>query len=167
MSGTERTDSGIPMPLIASVRPVDHENRLIQVIWADGNRRGRTDLVDLSPLIDTHRFYRPLRKDPALFNTVHIVDSGEAIGWGDDAIDMSADSVERLAEEMMTAEDFRSFLARNNLTQERAAVILGRSRRRIASYANEGGIPRIVALACRGYEAGGQSFRRASGFSED
>jgi len=167
MIGTERVDSGIPMPLIASVRPVDAGNRLVEVTWAGGNRRGRTDVVDLSPLIDTHRFYRPLRKDTALFDTIHVVDNGEAVGWADDAIDMSADSIERLAEEMMTAEDFRSFLGRNNLTQERAAVILGRSRRRIASYANEGGIPRIVALACRGYEAGAGLLRRASGFSED
>jgi hypothetical protein len=108
--------------------------------------------VDLSPLIDTHRFYRPLRNDPALFDTIHVVDNGEAVGWADDALDMSADSIERLAGEAMTAEDFRAFLARNNLTQEAAAAILGRSRRRIAAYANEGGIPRIVVLACRGYE---------------
>ncbi|HEV2956612.1 MAG TPA: hypothetical protein VGX95_10880 [Xanthobacteraceae bacterium] len=154
MSATERIDSGVPMPLIAAVRPVDAENRLVEVTWAEGNRRGRTDVVDLSPLIETHRFYRPLRNDPALFDTIHIVDNGEAVGWGDDAVDMSADSIERLAGETMTAEDFRAFLARNNLTQEAAAAILGRSRRRIAAYANEGGIPRIVALACRGYEAG-------------
>jgi hypothetical protein len=154
MSATERIDSGIAMPLIASVRPVDAESRLVEVTWAEGNRRGRTDVVDLSPLIETHRFYRPLRNDPVLFDTIHIVDNGEAVGWGDDSVDMSADSIERLAEEAMTAEDFRAFLARNNLTQEAAAAILGRSRRRIASYANEGGIPRIVALACRGYEAG-------------
>jgi hypothetical protein len=151
---TERIDSGIPMPLIAAVRPVDAENRLVEVTWAEGNRRGRTELVDLSPLIDTYRFYRPLRNDAILFDTVHVVDSGEAVAWGDDAVDMSADSIERLAEEAMTAEDFRAFLARNNLTQEAAAAILGRSRRRIAAYANQGGIPRIVALACRGYEAG-------------
>jgi hypothetical protein len=154
MGATERIDSGIPMPLIGRVRPVDAANRLLEVTWAEGNRRGRTELVDLSPLIDTHRFYRPLRNDAALFDTVHIVDNGEAVAWGDDAIDMSADSIERLATEAMTAEDFRAFLARNNLTQEAAAAILGRSRRRIAAYANEGGIPRIVALACRGYEAG-------------
>ena len=154
MSATKRIDSGVPMPLIAAVRPMDAENRLVEVTWAEGNRRGRTDVVDLSPLIDTHRFYRPLRNDQALFDTVHIIDHGEAVAWGDDAVDMSADSIERLAEEAMTAEDFCAFLARNNLTQEAAAAILGRSRRRIAAYANEGGIPRIVALACRGYEAG-------------
>jgi hypothetical protein len=154
MDPIERIDSGIPMPLIGSIRPVDAENRLVEVTWTEGNRRGRTELVDLSPLIDTHRFYRPLRNDAALFDTVHVVDNGEAVAWGDDAVDMPADSIERLATEAMTAEDFRAFLARNNLTQEAAAAILGRSRRRIAAYANEGGIPRIVALACRGYEAG-------------
>ena len=154
MSATERIDSGIAMPLIAGIHPVDAENRIVKVTWAGGQRAGKTDVVDLSPLIDTHRFYRPLRNDPALFDTVHVVDNGEAVGWGDDSIDMSADSIERLAAETMTAEDFRAFLVRNKLTQEQAAAILGRSRRRIASYANEGGIPRIVALACRGYEAG-------------
>jgi len=165
MSATDKIDSGIAMPLIAAVRPVNAENRVVEVTWAEGNRRGRTDVVDLSPLIETHRFYRPLRKSAALFDTVHILDNGEAVAWGDGAIDMSADTIERLAEETMTAEDFRAFLTRNNLTQEAAAAILGRSRRRIAAYANEGGIPRIVALACRGYEAGGL-LSRASGFSE-
>src|ERR1051326_1100736 len=154
MGATERVDSGIPMPLIGSICPVDAENRLVEGTWAEGNRLGRTEVVDLSPLIDTHRFYRPLRNDTALFDTVHVVDNGEAVAWGDDAVDMSADSIERLAMETMTAEDFRAFLARNNLTQEAAAAILGRSRRPIAAYVNEGGIPRIVALACRGYEAG-------------
>lgn len=165
MTATDRIDSGVPMPLIAIAHPVDAENRLVKVVWADGNRRGRTDVVDLSPLIDTHQFYRPLRNNPSLFETIHVMDNGEAVGWGDDSIDMSADSIERLAEESMTAEDFRAFLVRNNLTQEQAAAILGRSRRRIASYANEGGIPRIVALACRGYEAGivgRQAFSRMS-----
>jgi hypothetical protein len=154
MSAIEMIDSGIPLPLIAAVGPVDAENRLVRVSWAKGHRRGRTEVVDLSPLIDTHRFYAPLRNNAALFNTVHIVDNGEAVAWGDDSIDMLADSIERLAAETMSVDDFRAFLARNNLTQESAAVILGRSRRRIASYANQGGIPRVVALACRGYEAG-------------
>jgi hypothetical protein len=165
MSATETIDSGIPMPLIASVRPISADNRLVEVTWAEGNRRGRTDVVDLSPLIDTHRFYRPLRNNALLFDKIHVVDDGEAVAWGDDAVDMSADSIERLAAEAMTAEDFRAFLARNNLTQEAAAAILGRSRRRIAAYANEGGIPRIVALACRGYEVGAVQTRGSTSTS--
>ena len=97
MSVSERIDSGIPMPLIASVRPVDAENRLIEVIWADGDRRGKTDVVDLSPLIDTHQFYRLVRSNPAFFDTIHVMENGEAVGWADDAIDMSAETIERLA----------------------------------------------------------------------
>jgi hypothetical protein len=96
MGVAERIESGIPMPLIRRVRAVDAENTLIEVLWADGNRRGRTDLVDLSPLIDTHRFYRPLRNNPALFGTIHVVENGEAVAWADDAIDISAESIERL-----------------------------------------------------------------------
>jgi hypothetical protein len=153
MSVTDKIDSGIEMPLIARVRPIDPEHRLIEVTWSQGERRDKTEVVDLSPLIDTHRFYASLRKDLALFRTVHVLDNGEAVAWGDDSIDMSAESIERLAAEAMTVDDFRAFLIRNNLTQEQAAIILGRSRRRIASYANQGGIPRVVALACRGYEA--------------
>src|ERR1043166_514995 len=121
MSATERIDSGIPMPLIAAVRPVDADNRVVEVTWAEGNRRGRTDVVNLSPLIETHRFYRPLRNNAALFDTVHVVDNGEAVAWGDDAIDMSADSIERLAEEALKAEDFRAFLEPKNLKHEASA----------------------------------------------
>src|ERR1700751_787362 len=116
MSATERIDSGIALPLIAGIHPVDAENRIVKVTWAGGERAGKADVVDLSPLIDTHRFYRPLRNDPALFDTVHVVDNGEAVGWGDDSIDMSADSIDRLAAETMAAEDFRAFPVRNKLT---------------------------------------------------
>jgi hypothetical protein len=158
MSATEMVDSGNPMPRLADVHPVDSAQRLVRVTWADGNRAGRSEVVDLSPLIDTHRFYTLLRGDAHLFDSVHLIDDGEAIAWGDNAIDMAASSVERLAAETMSADDFRAFLRRNNLTQESAAKILGRSRRSIASYANQGGIPRIVALACRGYERGAVAF---------
>ena len=97
MSPSERIESGNPMPSIATIHPVNAATRLIQVTWAEGNRRGRTDVVNLSPLIDTHQFYRPLRNDPALFDTIHVMENGQAVGWADDAIDMSAESIERLA----------------------------------------------------------------------
>ena len=152
MSATEMIETGRPMARLSDVRSIDAAQRRVQVSWAEGNRAGRTEVVDLSPLIDTHRFYAPLRDDAHLFDSVHLLDGGEAIAWGDDAIDMAANSVERLAAETMSADDFRAFLKRNGLTQESAAKILGRSRRSVAAYANQGGIPRVVALACRGYE---------------
>jgi hypothetical protein len=53
----------------------------------------------------------------------------------------------------MSADDFSAFLARNKLTHQGAASALGRSRRQIEYYLSKGVIPRIIALACFGYEA--------------
>ncbi len=146
-------DTGIPSPAIASLEVVDGQRRLIAVRWAAGKRLGRTDQVDLSPLIDAYRFYAPLRKDPSLFGTAHLIDDGYAIAWGDGDIDMSATSVERLAEEAMTGADFRAFLNRHSLTHQAAASALGRSKRQIEHYLQDEAIPRTVVLACFGYEA--------------
>src|SRR5882762_5943801 len=56
-------------------------------------------------------------------------------------------------DEAMTPQDFASFLRRNDLTQEAAAALLGYSRRQIGTFVSTGPIPRVVALACYGYEA--------------
>jgi hypothetical protein len=68
-----------------------------EVEWAAGRRQGQRDDIDLSPLIDAYRVYRPLRNDLALFKTAHVIDDGFAVAWGDGAIDMSALSIEWLA----------------------------------------------------------------------
>jgi hypothetical protein len=154
MNATDMIDTGKPLPRLAAVRPVDGPHRLVHVTWAEGARAGRTETVDLSPLIDTHKFYVPLRDRSKLFDTVHLINDGAAIAWGgDDAIDMAAASIQRLAEETMTADDFREFLARNELTQEAAAAYLGRSKRMLAYYLDQGVLPRLVTLACYGFEA--------------
>jgi hypothetical protein len=143
---------GEPLPRIAAVQPGD--GLTITVTWRRGSRKGRAETVDLAPLIMTFRLYRPLRQDPALFATVAVEESGSALVWGDGQIDMAAASVERLARERMTADDFRAFLARNRLTLDAAAAILGISRRQVAYFAKgEKPVPRLVALACAGYEA--------------
>jgi hypothetical protein len=153
MSADEIIQVGKPLPRLASVRCVDGNQRLIGIRWATGPRAGRTEIVDLSPLIDSHKFYAPLREGATTFATVHLVNDGAAIAWGDDdEIDMSASSVQRLAEETMTADDLRDFLVRNKLTQEAAAACLGRSKRALAGYLEQGLVPRIVALACLGLE---------------
>jgi plasmid stability protein len=148
------TRGGILPAQIASLRVISGQDRIIAVRWAAGKRREREDRVDLSPLIDTHRFYAPLRKNPALFATARLIDDGVAIAWGDTAIHMAAESVERLAEETMTRADFSAFLERHGLTHQAAAAVLGRSKRQIENYLQiEDVIPRVVALACYGYEA--------------
>ncbi len=147
MSAIDRITVGEPMPRLASIEP--GEGFAITVAWAAGERAGRRERVDLAPDILTYRFYRPLRDDPALFATVHLVDDGAAIAWGDgDAIDMPATAIERLAEESMAAADFAQFLDRNRLTLDAAAAQLGISRRLVAYYASGRPIPRHIALAC-------------------
>jgi hypothetical protein len=102
MSATEVFDTGKPLPRMSEVRCVDGEHRLIRVFWTGGPRGSRSEIVDLSPLIDSHKFYAPLRQDPRLFASVHLINDGSAIAWGaDDEIDMSAPSIQRLADESM------------------------------------------------------------------
>jgi len=140
---------GPSMPKLASVRPAGRLS--VKVTWSKGPRARRTETIDLSPLVGSFKFYTPLRNNSSLFKTVHLIEGGRAIAWGDDdAIDMAATSVERLAEEALTSEDFKQFLARAELTQQAAAAMLGYSRRQIAHYiAGDKPIPRVFALACR------------------
>jgi hypothetical protein len=103
----------------------------------------------LRHLIHSKKVFAPLRNDPGLFQTVHIVEGGAAIAWGDDdKIDMAATTVERLADESMTPADFSAFLERHSLSLDAAAAQLGISRRLAAYYAKDREIPRYIALAC-------------------
>src|SRR6516164_2591273 len=98
MSAMAKSKAAIPMPRIASVEVVD--NLVLRVSWSAGIRASHVDVVDLSPLINSLKFYRPLRKDPSLFRTVHLIEHGTIVAWGkDDEIDMAADSIEKLAEQ--------------------------------------------------------------------
>ena len=77
------------------------------------------------------------------------MEDGAAIAWGDgSAIDVAATTIESLAEEAMTPDDFAEFLRRNRLSFNSAAAQLGISRRLVAYYAKERAIPRHIALAC-------------------
>jgi hypothetical protein len=141
-----------PMPRLASARPDGHLR--LAVTWAEGPRAGRGESVDLLPLVGTHKFYRPLRKNSALFASARLVRDGRAVEWGEGEIDMSALAVEQLAEESMTPEELAAFLKRHRLTHESAAAALGYRKRQIENYlAGVSSIPRVVVLACFGYEA--------------
>lgn len=150
MNATDFVESGVPMARIATVRVVGPSS--LEIGWAEGGRAGRTEVVDIAPLIGSYKVYRPLRNDPALFATARLVEDGDAIAWDGPDLDMSADLIETIAEQEMDCADFARFLKRNGLTQEAAAALLGRSRRQIGYYLNPGPVPRIVALACIGYE---------------
>jgi Protein of unknown function (DUF2442) len=150
MSENEIIDSGIALPRIAAVKPLPPYALLVK--WAEGPRAGRQDLVDVSPAIFSYKVYRPLRNED-LFLTGVLTEDGNAVAWDGDDLLMSADTIQSLAQESMIPEDFKAFLTRNRLTQAAAAALLGRSRRQIANYTSIGPIPRIVALACHGFEA--------------
>jgi hypothetical protein len=151
VNAIETEDSGIPLPRIENIEILP--NFSLRVTWAEGSRVGRTDTVDLSPAINSYKIYRPLRKNEELFKTARLVEDGDVIAWDGDDIEMTAEMIEELADQIMTPQDFAEFLKRNKLTQEAAAAELGRSRRQIGYYLSTGPIPRIVALACRGYES--------------
>jgi hypothetical protein len=139
---------GDPMPLLASISALGGFE--VKTRWVSGH----DNVVDLAPVILTHKFYQPLRGDANLFRTIHIIEDGAAVAWGkDDAIDMAAATIERLAQEMMTQEAFAAWLKRNNLTFDSAAAALGVSRRLIAYYASGQPIPRYIALACRAIDS--------------
>ena len=157
MSGTENLISiGDPMPRLASV---SHRGVYqVAVSWAAGPRERNAEMVNLEPVILTHKFYRPLRDNAHLLKTVHIVEDGTAIAWGpDDAIDMAATTIERLAEETMSSADFQAWLCRHGFTYDAAAAQLGISRRLVAYYANKRQIPRYISLACLYIAAIGES----------
>jgi hypothetical protein len=145
-------DTHIPMARIAAIR-IGQGPLTLEVTWAEGRRAGRTEAVDLAPIVGSYKVYRPLRHDPPLFATAKIIEDGDAVAWDGADLEMSAETIETAAEESMTPREFAAFLDRNNLTQDGAAAVLGRSRRQIANYLKHGPIPRVVALACHGYEA--------------
>jgi len=151
MTDNNIIDSGIPMARISSVRVIGPHT--LEVLWSEGRRAGRKDILDFSPIIGGYKVLRTLRDNHDLFNSAHLIEDGDVIAWNGPDLEISADLAEELAEETMTSDDFSVFLKRNHLTQEAAAALLGRSRRQIGYYLTSGPIPRIVALACFGYEA--------------
>jgi hypothetical protein len=142
---------GDPMPRIASIRHV--HAHVVSVTWAEGPRAGITDEVDLAPVIKLHRTFLPLRDNLPLFAAIQLADDGNVLTWDGGRIDMAATTVERLAQESMTNAEFSRFLDRHRLTLDAAGAVLGLSRRQVAYYAKDRPIPRLVALACAGYEA--------------
>lgn len=141
------------LPRIVSVAPGDKPLTL-QIRWNTGDEA----IVEVSGMINSFRLYAPLRGNPELFRQVRVGEHGTDIIWNDE-VDMSADTLWRLAQEQsgatMTAEAFRRWREAQGYTLVAAARALGISRRMIAYYEKgERPIPRVVALATRALEAG-------------
>jgi hypothetical protein len=81
------------MPRIAEVAPGEAPLTL-WLRW----RGGGESLVDVSGLVRRFRIYTPLRESPGLFRHVRVGEHGTDVAWTDE-IDMSADTLWRLAHE--------------------------------------------------------------------
>ena len=91
------------LPKLASAKLL--KDHIFEVIWSKGDRRGKSDIVNLLVLINSFKVFKPLRNNRALLESVHIVDDGVAIGFGDsDGVEVPAITLERLvAEQTMRA----------------------------------------------------------------
>lgn len=151
MNETSTMQVGDPMPRLASV--AYRSGYEVDVTWSAGPRAGKTDVVDLAPVLLSYRAYRPLRDNPRMLEGVRLCEDGAAIGWGEaDSMDVAATTVERLAEETMSPIEFRAWLDRHAFTYDTASAQLGISRRLVAYYAAQRQAPRYIALACRYFD---------------
>jgi hypothetical protein len=82
-----------PLPRIVSVVPAAKPLTL-RIRWDNGSQT----LVNVSGPVNTYRFYAPLREQEPLFRRVQVAEYGADIVWPD-GIDMSADTLWRLAQE--------------------------------------------------------------------
>jgi DNA-binding transcriptional regulator YiaG len=139
------------LPRIEAVLPGDKKLTL-RVRWQNGGE----SLIDVSGMIESFKVYAPLRHAPELFRQVRAGEYGADIVWTDE-IDMSADTLWRLAQEQagetMTPDEFRHWRERRAYTLDTAAKALGISRRMVAYYERgDRTVPRVVALATRALE---------------
>ena len=141
------------LPRITAVK-AERKPLTLRVHWDNGGESA----VDISGLVETFRVYEPLRRSSKVFRSVHVGEHGTDVVWSDE-IDMSADTLWRLAQEQagvtMSPDAFRHWRERKSYTLDTAARALGISRRMVAYY-EQGArpIPRVVALATRALDLG-------------
>ena len=121
------------LPRIEAVAPGD-DPMTLRVRWQDG---GEERVIDVSGMIGSFKVYAPLRESPELFRQVRVGEYGPDILWTDE-IDMSADTLWRLAQEQsgetMTSAEFRDWRKNKAYTLDSVAKVLGISRRIVAYY---------------------------------
>ena len=93
------------LPRIEAVSPGDGPLSL-RVRW----QKDGESLIDVSGIIEGFKVYAPQRHSPARFQQVRVGEYGTDVVWTDE-IDMSADTLWRLAQEQagatMTPDEFR------------------------------------------------------------
>lgn len=120
--------------------------------------------VDLAEPITRLNTLAPLR-DPTFFARVQIGEWGHSVHWNDE-IDLGADRLyERCKEQAgeLSPRQFDAWMKQHQLSLTTAADALGLSRRMIAHYrTGSRPIPKVVGLACKGWEVQHKSQEQVS-----
>jgi len=121
---------------------------------------GQRFVVDVAPIARACKSLTRL-EDPAVFASASIADGGRTVVWGsDDRLELAADNLRARAIEQaggFSHEFIWNWMAAHHLTLDDAASAIGVSRRMLAYYrSGQKPVPRTVALACIGWEAGKQ-----------
>ena len=131
-------------------------DKTVSITWASG----KTDRIALGDLIADLAGLDPL-DNAATFAAVKVGEDGWSLLWPTGA-EIGTDTLWRMAREQALEAtpiaEFATWRQRNQLSLSDAAVALGITRRMVAYY--EAGrylIPRMVGLACKGWEAEGAS----------
>lgn len=124
----------------------------VEITWVSG----KIDHVDLATLIDDLAGLATL-DDANRFEAVAVGEEGWSLIWPNGA-EIGTDTLWRMAREQAgeatPIDEFAAWRARNRLSLSDAALALGITRRMVAYY--EAGrylIPRMVGLACKGWES--------------
>jgi hypothetical protein len=125
---------------------------VIEITWDTG----KVDRVNLAALITDLAGLATL-DDPGVFDAVAIGEDGWSLIWPN-GVEIGTDTLWRMAREQAgeatPIDEFSAWRVRNRLSLSDAALALGITRRMVAYY--EAGrylIPRMVGLACKGWEA--------------
>ncbi|MFZ4539812.1 DUF2442 domain-containing protein [Propionivibrio sp.] len=124
----------------------------VEITWVSG----KVDRVDLSALVADLAGLSTL-DDAGAFAAVAVGEDGWSLIWPDGA-EIGTDTLWRMAREQTgeatPIDEFAAWRARNRLSLSDAALALGITRRMVSYY--EAGrylIPRMVGLACKGWES--------------
>ena len=134
---------------LESVTP--HASMTLTANYSDG----RVLQVDLSDLVNRLQTFAAL-EDPHEFATAKVADFGWTVEWVSGASLDSDRLIEIALEQAGMTENvsFRRWQDANNLSLTDAAKAIGLTRRTVSQYRTGARpVPRIVGLACKGWEA--------------
>jgi hypothetical protein len=79
--------------------------------------------VDLSPIINAIKYFRPLRDDATLFVTAHLIEDGDVIAWSGPDIELTADAIIALLDPLQMEKEDPLFAARVRGSVQKRALI--------------------------------------------